>query len=87
MRFPPIERSTEKRVRAVFATSTSSFEMSRAATFADLADRLSRLGERHDGPLTSIRIEAGPARGRPSIRTAMLRRLADAGEEVWRAGF
>jgi hypothetical protein len=87
MRHPPIDLSTENHVRAVFATSTTSFDMSRAATFEDLADRLCRVGEHHVGPLTAIRIEAGAARGRPSLRTAMLRRLADAGEEVWRAGF
>jgi len=87
MRCPPIDRSTENHVRAVFATSTSSFDMSRVATFEDLADRLSRLGEHHDGALTSISIEAGPSGAPRSIRTAMLRRLADAGEEVWRLGF
>jgi hypothetical protein len=87
MRYPPLEHSPENRVHAVFATSTSSFDMPPVATFEDLADRLSRLGEHHAGPLSSIRIEAGPVRGRPSIRTAMLRRLADAGEEAWRAGF
>ena len=87
MRYPPIERATENHVRAVFATSTSSFDMSRVATFEDLADRLSRLGERHDGALTGISIEAGPSGAPRSIRTAMLRRLADAGEEIWRAGF
>ena len=87
MRCPPIDRSTENHVRAVFATSTSSFDMSRVATFEELADRLSRLGEHHDGPLTSISIEGRPSEVPRSIRTAMLRRLADAGEEIWRAGF
>lgn len=87
MRFPPNETSTESHVRAVFATSTASFDMPRVATFEDLADRLSRLGEHHDGPLTSISIEGGPVRGRPSIRTATLRRLGEAGEAIWRAGF
>jgi hypothetical protein len=87
MRYPPIENATENHVRAVFETSTSSFDMPRVATFEDLADRLSRLGEHHEGPLTSVNIEAGPSGAPRSIRTAMLRRLADAGEEVWRAGF
>lgn len=87
MRYPPIERGAENHVRAVFATSTSAFDISRAATFEQLADRLSRLGEHHDGPLTGISIEGGPAGVPRSIRTAMLRRLADAGEEIWSAGF
>jgi hypothetical protein len=87
MRYPSIETAPENHVRAVFATSTSSFDLPRVATFEDLADRLACLGEHHDGPLTSISIKDGPAQARPSIRKAMLRRLADAGAEVWRAGF
>lgn len=87
MRCPPIDQSKESHVRAAFQTSTSSFDMSRLATFEDLADRLSRLGEHHDGPLTSICLEARSSKAPRSIRTAMLRRLADAGVEVWRAGF
>lgn len=87
MRSPPIAGPKENHVRAAFATSTSSFDMPRVATFEDLADRLCRLGEHHDGPLTSICIEAGSSAAPRSIRTAMLRRLADAGEQVWRGGF
>jgi hypothetical protein len=87
MRYLPNGHPTENHVRAVFATSTSSFVLPPVATFEDLADRLCRLREHHTGPLISISIQADPARARPSIRTAMLRRLADAGVEVWRAGF
>ena len=36
-------------VVALFADSSVSFRLSVAATFADLADRLDRLGERHMG--------------------------------------
>jgi hypothetical protein len=87
MRYLPFEPSTENHVRVVFETSTASFDMPRVATFEDLADRLSRLGEHHVGPLTAVRIETGPPRARTSIRTAALRRRAEAGEEIWRAGF
>jgi hypothetical protein len=87
MRIPPIERTADSHVRAVFATSTSSLDLSRTATFEELADRLSRLGEHHDGPLIGISIERDPSQRPRSIRTAVLRRLADAGVEVRRAGF
>ncbi len=87
MRYPPIDPAKESHVPADFATSTSSFDLPGIATFADLADRLSRFGEHHDAPLTGIRIKADPSVAPRSMRTAMLRRLADAGEEISRLGF
>ncbi len=46
-------------VTALFAASASSFRLSNRATFADLADRLDELGERHlgnQGGLSEIRM-------------------------------
>jgi hypothetical protein len=86
MRYP-IEHTAENHVRAVFATSTSSFDLPCVATFEDLADRLASLSGRHDGPLIGIRLEADPSAAPRSLRSAMLCRLANAGEEIWRAGF
>lgn len=87
MRYPPIEPVLKSPVHADFATTTSSFDTLGVATFADLADRLSRLGEHHDAPLTGISVAADPSVAPRSMRTAMLRRLADAGEEISRLGF
>ena len=42
------------RVTALYADSVLSFNLSKTATFADLADRLDRLGDRHDGTPTAI---------------------------------
>jgi len=42
------------RVMALYADSALSFDLSKTATFADLADRLDRLGEQHIGTPTAI---------------------------------
>jgi hypothetical protein len=39
---------------AVFVGSALSFALADGATFAELADRLDQLGERHSGPPTAI---------------------------------
>ena len=41
-------------VMALFADGSNSFSLSKGATFADLADRLDHLGERHIGRPTAI---------------------------------
>jgi hypothetical protein len=49
------EASTEtNRVVALFADSALSFNLSKTATFADLADRIDRLSEQHIGAPTAI---------------------------------
>jgi hypothetical protein len=42
------------RVVALYAGSALSFDLSKTATFADLADRVDRLGEQHIGTPTAI---------------------------------
>lgn len=54
---PPTDYRTRlptNEVVALFAGSSVSFRLSVAATFADLADRLDCLGERHIGVPTAI---------------------------------
>ena len=82
-----MERPSQNHIRAVFETSTAFFDLPPVATFGDLADRLCRLGEHHDGPLTSIDIESEPSRARRSIRTALLHRVAVAGGASSRGAF
>lgn len=41
-------------VVAMYAGSALSFDLSTTATFADLADRVDRLGEQHTGTPTAI---------------------------------
>jgi hypothetical protein len=41
-------------VMALFAGSALSFNLPNGATFADLADRLDDLSERHDGAPTAV---------------------------------
>lgn len=49
------EASTQtNRVMALYADSALSFDLSKTATFADLADRLDRLGAQHIGTPTAI---------------------------------
>jgi hypothetical protein len=52
------------RVTAVFQDSRLSFDLTRDATFAQLAERLGRLGEAHGGlPLTvDVRVPVDSAR-------------------------
>jgi hypothetical protein len=42
------------RVMALYADSALSFDLSRTATFGDLAGHLDRLGEQHNGAPTAI---------------------------------
>ena len=76
MPIPQVVSPKPNHIRAVFRTSAAFFDMSRAATFEELAERLCRLGERHDGPLTSIEIEPEPANDRQYSLQALLRELA-----------
>jgi hypothetical protein len=46
-------------VTALFAGSTASFSLSNRATFADLADRLGDLAERHIGIPRAIYLKLG----------------------------
>jgi hypothetical protein len=41
-------------VVALYADSALTFDLSKTATFADLADRVDRLGEQHSGAPTAI---------------------------------
>ena len=64
----------QRHVRAVFETSVAFFDMSRVATFEELADRLCSLGERHTGPLTRIELVSESPRNSPQ---ALSRKLPD----------
>jgi hypothetical protein len=55
-----IERPTQNHVMAVFEASALSFELPRAATLEDLADRLAFLGERHGGALLRVDVRVSP---------------------------
>jgi hypothetical protein len=41
-------------VTALYVDSALSFKLSKTATFADLADRLDSLGDRHNGTPTAV---------------------------------
>lgn len=69
------ERPTPNHVRAVFQTSAAFFDLPPVATFADLADRLCLLGERHAGALTSIDIQAEGASDMRTLEAASWRRF------------
>jgi len=45
---------------ALFESGMARFELQPAATLGDLADRLARLGERHDGALLRIDVKLPP---------------------------
>lgn len=53
-RFTRRGRLATYQVMALFADNALSFGLSTGATFADLADRLEQLGERHMGMPTAI---------------------------------
>lgn len=55
-----IGHSIRNRVFAVFPSGTHSFDLPRDATFADLAGRLARLGERHDKVLLGVKVATNP---------------------------
>jgi hypothetical protein len=80
MEHPAAKLPIPNHVRAVFDTSAVFFDLPRAATFEDLAGRLYRLGLDRGSPLTSIDIETEPSGTRQTIRSSVLRRLAEAGE-------
>ena len=73
-------RPAPNHVRAVFRTSAAFFEMPRMATFEDLADRLCRLSERRDEPLTSLEIDTKLTRELRSARVAAMRQLIGMGD-------
>ena len=49
-------------VMAIFEDGLSTFRLSCDATFADLADRLGHLAERHQGRPTAINVKLGSRR-------------------------
>ena len=53
-----VNKSAQKpsRVTAVFQDSRLSFDLARGATFAQLAERLGRLGEAHGGLPSSVEL-------------------------------
>jgi hypothetical protein len=53
-----MNKSAQKpsRVTAVFQDSRLSFDLARGATFAQLAERLGRLGEAHGGGPSSVEL-------------------------------
>ena len=86
MQHPQGENPTPNHVRAVFATSAAAFDLPRAATFEQLADRLCSLGERHVGPLTSINFVTQSSSSKSDFAlAAMIRQLAALEGEVSKA--
>lgn len=70
-------------VRAVFDTSVAFFDISRIATFEELADRLCRLGEHHHNPLTRLEIRNGSlAAGRQALSKHSRRRQGIGGGDA-----
>ena len=59
-----IDHAMQNRVMAVFELSTTTFELSQAATLEDLAGRLARLSDGRDGTLISVDVGVGPRRSR-----------------------
>jgi hypothetical protein len=55
-------------VMALFAGSALSFNLPNGATFADLADRLDDLSERHDGAPTAVYLKFRANRQQSLIR-------------------
>jgi hypothetical protein len=53
------EEMPANRVMALFADSALSFNLSKGATFEDLADRLDHLSDRHIGMPTAIYLKFG----------------------------
>ena len=54
-------KSRPSRVTVAFQDSALSFMLSKGATFEDLADRLDRLGERHQGKPVAIEVKLAAA--------------------------
>ena len=75
MQYSPAAQAPMNRVRAVFQTSAAFFDMPRAATFEQLADRLCSLGEHHAGPLSRIDVDAHCPSESGKIREALLDQL------------
>jgi hypothetical protein len=82
MPHPHVERPTPNHVRAVFAATAAFFDLPRVATFAELADRLCSLGERHAGPLTRIDLVADPSTGGSRAQAALIRQLTAIDDEA-----
>jgi RNA polymerase sigma-70 factor, ECF subfamily len=59
------EQPTLNHVTAVFDVSTLTFELPRAATYAELADRLAGLSERYGGAPSSVDVRVGPQPVKP----------------------
>jgi len=69
MQYFSAEQPTLNRVTAVFDVSTQSFELPQASTFADLADRVACLSERHGGAPSSVDVRVGPLPTKCTKRT------------------
>jgi hypothetical protein len=78
----PQASPTPNHVRAVFVATAAFFDLPRIATFADLADRLCNLGERHPGPLTSVEVVTDPAVHGVHVRAALIRQLTTMNDEA-----
>jgi hypothetical protein len=85
MPHPQVPNPTPNEIRAVFATSAASFDMPRATTFEQLADRLCNLAERHVGPLTSIDFVTASSSNSDLALAAIVRQLAALEAEVCEA--
>lgn len=68
MQITRTDATPTNQVMAVFADSAVSFALSGGATFADLAERLDQLGERHTGLPTAIYCRVSIAR-QPVLRS------------------
>jgi hypothetical protein len=79
---PHIENPTQNHIRAVFAASAAFFDLPRVATFADLADRLCSLGERHEGPLNRIEFVTDPTADGSHAQAALIRQLTALDDET-----
>ena len=82
MPHPQITDPTPNHVRAVFAATTAFFELPRVSTFGQLAERLCSLGDRHEGPLTSIDLVAASAIDGTYAEAALIRQLAALEDET-----
>ena len=66
--------SRHNHIRSVFRAGAALFDRPRLATFEELADRLCRLGERYECPLTSLEVD--PSDPGQNVRRILLRQLA-----------
>jgi hypothetical protein len=61
MRRLSIPTHTSHQVRALFQASAAFFDLPATATFGDLAERVTRLGDHHIDPLSGIDVRSGSA--------------------------